>query len=104
METEMKTLILSFLLACAALPAAAQQYNTVPSDDAQYRQCLSFAARRYDGGTERSPIRGQNKIQAWCTCLWNETPDNFRGNLVNFSESTRGERVNKICEKYADWG
>lgn len=87
-----------------ALAAHAQtEYNKVPSDDAQYRQCLRYASNRYSGGDDPSPIRGQSKVQAWCTCLWNETPDNFRGNLVNFSESTSGARVNKICEAYADW-
>lgn len=93
--------IVGFALAGAA--HAQSEYNKVPSDDAQYRQCLRYAANRYTGGDEPSPIRGQTKVQAWCTCLWNETPDDFRGNLVNFSESSRGARTNKICEAYADW-
>lgn len=83
---------------------AADEYNTVPAGDAQYRQCLSYASKLYEGGKEKSPITGQNKEQAWCTCLWNETPDNFKGNLVAFSESAAGKRINKTCEKYADWG
>ena len=42
-------------------------------------------------------------MQAWCTCLWNETPDDFKGNLVKFSESTAGKKTNRTCEKYANW-
>ena len=83
---------------------AADEYNTVPAGDGQYRQCLSYASKLYEGGKEKSPIKGQTKEQAWCTCLWNETPDNFKGNLVAFSESGAGKRINKTCEKYADWG
>lgn len=91
------------LLVCASATQAQTEYNTVPASDPQYRQCLSYASKLYEGGKERSPIRGQNKEQAWCTCMWNETPDDFRGNLVTFSETTRGKRTNKICEAYADW-
>ena len=83
---------------------AADEYNTVPAGDGQYRQCLTYAAKLYEGGKEKSPIKGQTKEQAWCTCLWNETPDNFRGSLVKFSESAAGKRINATCEKYADWG
>ncbi|MBC5765104.1 hypothetical protein [Ramlibacter albus] len=93
------------LAACAFFGAAHAQseYNRVPSDDPQYRQCLRYASNRYTGGDEPSPVRGQTKVQAWCTCVWNETPDDFRGNLVSFSESSRGARINKMCEAYADW-
>jgi hypothetical protein len=83
---------------------AADEYNAVPAGDAQYKNCVSYANKRYEGGTEKSPIAGQNKAQAWCTCMWNETPDNFSGGLVAFSESSKGARINKVCEKYADWG
>ncbi|MBI2768206.1 MAG: hypothetical protein HYX47_01175 [Burkholderiales bacterium] len=94
---------------CAALlsiggAAIAQDYNKVPAGDAQYRQCLSYAAKLYEGGNEKSPIAGQSKAQAWCTCMWNETPDDFKGNLVTFSETRKGKETNKTCEKYSDWG
>lgn len=94
----------SLLLLCSAAVSLAQdKYNPVPAGDRQYRQCLDWSLKRYDGGNEKSPIPGQTKAQAFCTCMWNETPDNFRGNLVLHAESERGKRVNKICEKYSDW-
>ena len=93
----------AILLTIANMSSAQTQYNPVPAGDAQYRQCLAYAAKLYDGGKEKSPIKGQTKEQAWCTCLWNETPDEFNGNLVKFSESAKGKRVNKICEAYSDW-
>jgi hypothetical protein len=106
-DTNMKKLIATLIaISAAALTATASAqsvYNPVPAGDAQYRQCLAYAAKLYEGGKEPSPIRGQTKEQAWCTCLWNETPDEFNGNLVRFSESTRGQRVNKICEAYSNW-
>ena len=90
-------------LLVASAVTAQTVYNTVPADDVQYRQCLRYAASLYEGGKEASPIKGQTKEQAWCTCLWNETPDEFNGNLVKFSESAKGKRVNKICEAYSNW-
>ncbi len=100
----LSTLAAAMLLAAAGTSAIAQEYNKVPAGDAQYRQCLSYANKLYEGGNEKSPIAGQSKAQAWCTCLWNETPDDFKGNLVTFSESSKGKATNKTCEKYADWG
>jgi hypothetical protein len=97
------TLTASLLLAASGASLAATEYNAVPAGDPQYRQCLTHAARLYEGGKEKSPINGQTKEQAWCTCLWNETPDEFNGNLVKFSESAKGKRINKMCEAYADW-
>lgn len=102
MTLKKKHLVPALLLALAT-SAFAQEYNRVPAGDQQYQQCISHANRKYQGGTDPSPIRGQNKAQAWCTCLWNETPDDFKGSLVKFSESDRGTRVNKMCEKYSDW-
>lgn len=84
-------------------PALAQQYSAVPAGDAQYAQCLLFANSRYQGGTEASPIPGQTKAQAFCTCMWQETPDDFKGNLVVFSETEKGKSTNRICEKYSNW-
>jgi len=96
------SIALMMLLGTSA--ALAQEYNRVPaSDQAQYRQCLSYAAKLYEGGNEASPIKGQTKAQAWCTCMWNETDEDFKGNLATFAESAKGKRVNKICEKYSNW-
>ncbi|MBR9971064.1 hypothetical protein KEC16_04985 [Magnetospirillum sp. J10] len=104
----MKTLMVAAVSAIALLSAnmafAGTEYNTVPAGDAQYKSCVSYALKKYEGGEEASPIRGQTKAQAWCTCLWNETPDNFTGGLAKFSESDKGQKVNKVCEKYSDWG
>ncbi|MDB5943669.1 MAG: hypothetical protein JWQ13_3235, partial [Ramlibacter sp.] len=91
-------------LAASGTVLAADEYNKVPAGDAQYRQCLSYAAKLYEGGGEKSPIKGQSKAQAWCTCMWNETPDDFKGNLALFSESRKGKATNATCEKYSDWG
>jgi hypothetical protein len=83
--------------------AYATEYND-PGNDPQYKQCIDWASKRYDGGNEKSPVSGQTKVQAFCTCMWNETPDDFKGNLIKFSESEKGAGVNKMCEKHADWG
>jgi hypothetical protein len=96
MKRTFSALLAALLLATTGLSFAATEYNTVPAGDPQYRQCLAYAAKLYEGGKEKSPIKGQTKEQAWCTCLWNETPDEFNGNLVKFSESAKGKRVSKM--------
>lgn len=95
----------SLLLACACSAAfAADEYNEVPAGDPQYKQCKAFAAKLgWEGGGAKSPIQGQTKLEAFCTCMWNETPDDFKGNLATFSESPKGKSTNKICEKYSNW-
>ena len=98
------TLATSFLLSTAVTAFAADEYNAVPAGDKQYAACLTYANKNYEGGNEKSPIAGQNKAQAFCSCMWNETPDDFKGSLAKFSESTKGKAVNKTCEKYSDWG
>ena len=87
----------------AALPASGQTYSAVPGGDAQYAQCLMYSVTRYKGGENPSPVSGQTKAEAFCTCMWQETPDDFRGNLAKFSETTKGAATNAICEKYANW-
>lgn len=93
---------IGFGVATAAM--AADEYNTVPAGDAQYAACLKYSAKVYEGGDAASPIKGQSKAQAWCTCMWNETPDDFKGSLAKFSETAKGKSTNQTCEKYADWG
>ncbi|MBF0271912.1 MAG: hypothetical protein HQL98_07610 [Magnetococcales bacterium] len=83
---------------------AADEYNTVPGDDPQFRQCKEYSMTRWEGGGELSPIAGQSKAEAFCTCMWNETPDNFKGHLAKFSETDAGKRLDKICSKYSNWG
>jgi hypothetical protein len=90
-------------LCIATATLADDTYNTVPAGDKQYSDCLKYSAKQYEGGDEKSPIKGQTKAQAWCTCMWNETPDDFKGSLAKFSETSKGKSTNKICEKYADW-
>jgi len=82
---------------------AAGAYNDVSKTDPQYLQCLVFSVVRYDGGTDMSPVPGQTKAQAFCECLWNETPENFKGNLALFSEGPQGASVNRTCEKHSNW-
>lgn len=91
------------LLTLGSAAMAQGGYNKVPLGDAQYAQCLRFALKLYEGGNEASPVKGQTKVEAWCTCLWNETPDDFKGNLVKFAESSKGKVVDKVCAKHADW-
>jgi hypothetical protein len=84
---------------------AADEYNDVPAGDPQYKQCIVYAGKLgWEGGNEKSPIKGQTKVQAFCTCMWNETPDDFKGNLAKLADSPKGKKINKTCEKYADWG
>lgn len=104
MRKYLRSAILAALSMASVGAALAVEYNRVPAGDGQYRECLVYANRMYEGGSAASPVPGQTKAQAWCTCMWNETPDDFKGNLVTFSESAKGKRVNKLCETYADWG
>ena len=83
---------------------AAGDYNDVPFSDPQFRQCVSYGNKNYEGGNAKSPISGQSKVEAFCECMWNETPDDFRGNLAKFSESSAGKKINRTCEKYSNWG
>jgi hypothetical protein len=82
---------------------AADAYDPVPAGDVQYGQCLAYSATVYQGGNDASPIAGQNKAQAWCTCMWQETPEDFKGSLAKFSETPKGAATNKTCERYANW-
>jgi hypothetical protein len=91
------------LLLGAPRARAAEEYNTVPAGDSQYAECLKYSKTQYEGGESASPIKGQSKAEAWCTCMWNETPDDFKGNLAKFSETGKGKSTNKTCEKYANW-
>lgn len=95
----------SLLLLCSAGAVAAGEAYELPKEDAQYKQCLGFAKKLgWEGGGEKSPNKGQTKLQAFCACMWHETPDDFKGNLATFAESKKGKELNKMCEKYADWG
>ena len=96
-------LVSAAFFAAAGSAMAQEEYNTVPAGDAQYRQCLTRVNDLYTGGSEKSPIRGQNKAQAYCTCLWNETPEDFKGNLSKFADSERGKKLDKVCTKYSAW-
>jgi hypothetical protein len=93
-----------FLAFSAASAFAADEYNDVPAGDAQYKQCKTYASKLgWEGGNAKSPIAGQTKLEAFCTCMWNETPDDFKGNLATFAESAKGKKINNICEKYSNW-
>jgi len=97
------TVAASLYLFAVAGAVHAQEYNKVPSDDPQYKQCLVRVNKLYEGGDEKSPIAGQNKAQAYCSCLWNETPDDFKGNLSKFADSEKGKKLDKVCTKYSNW-
>ena len=103
MKRLLNSLVLGALFATGGAAMAQEEYNTVPAGDAQYKQCLVRVNDLYTGGTEKSPIRGQNKAQAYCTCLWNETPEDFKGNLSKFADSERGKKLDKVCTKYSAW-
>lgn len=38
-----------------------------------------------------------------CTCLWNGTPDDFKGNLSKFADSDKGKKLDRVCTKYSNW-
>jgi hypothetical protein len=97
-------LIAAASLALSSSAMAADEYNKVPAGDAQYAACLKYSNDKYEGGGAASPIAGQTKAQAWCTCMWNETSDDFKGSLAKFAETARGAKVNDMCEKYSNWG
>jgi opacity protein-like surface antigen len=98
------TLIAAALALCASAAFAQDTYNPVPSSDrAMYNECISTSNKNYTGGADASPIKGQNRAQAFCTCLWNETPDDFKGSLAKFADTAKGKNVNKTCEKYSGW-
>lgn len=103
MKRLLQTLAFSLCSIAFAGAALAQEYNRVPPNDPQYKQCLVRVNAIYDGGDERSPIAGQNKAQAYCSCLWNETPDDFRGNLSKFADSDRGKKLDRVCTRYSNW-
>ncbi len=83
----------------------AQQYPPIPAgvDQKQYEQCLVYGNNTYSGGEEPSPFSGVTKSQAWCQCMWHETPEDFFGNLVGYAETPKGKKTNRICEKYSNW-
>jgi hypothetical protein len=96
-------LALLVLLTFAWPEVAAYVYNSPPQGDKQVASCVRFFNKYYEGGTAASPVKGQSKAQAFCTCIWNETPENFKGSLATFAESAKGKTANTICEKHADW-
>ena len=76
----------------SSLKVSAQEYNRVPSsDNSQYSQCIAY-------------INGNYHAAAWCTCAWNETPEDFRGNLGQYAESNKGRALMKTCDQYSNWG
>ena len=92
----------AFSIIAASSAFAAMDYNS-PGGDPQYAQCLATSLNRYAGGGEPSRVSGQTKVEAFCTCMWNETPDNFKGNLALFSETPKGASTNKMCEVHSGW-
>jgi hypothetical protein len=103
MKFSPKMLIAALLLSVTGAVLAADEYNTVPAGDVQYKQCVARVKKIYEGGDEKSPFAGQNKAEAYCTCLWNETPENFTGGLSKFAESEKGKELDKVCTKYSKW-
>jgi hypothetical protein len=100
----MKNLLAALLISSATTGAmAVEDYNTPPAGDAQYATCVQLSNAWYTGGHHKSPVRGQTKAQAYCICLWNETPEDFTGDLARFAETTKGKRAKAMCETYADW-
>jgi hypothetical protein len=89
----------------SSLKVSAQEYNRVPaSDNSQYSQCITYINGNYQGGSLMSPYKGQTKAAAWCTCAWNETPEDFKGNLGQYAETNRGKALMKTCDEYSNWG
>ena len=103
MKLLLSVAISTCLIAVTGSALANNDYNPVPADDVQYKQCLVRVNKLYEGGSEKSPVAGQNKAQAYCTCLWNETPDDFRGGLSKFADSPQGQKLDKVCTKHSNW-
>lgn len=103
MKNLVSTLLPVVLWAGAATAMAATDYNDPPAGDKQYAMCVKTSNKDYTGGNAQSPVRGQTKAEAYCTCLWNETAEDFQGSLSKYAESLQGRRIKKICEKHADW-
>lgn len=97
-------LLPAFVVLAATSVKAADDYNAPPAGDKQYAACITYSNKNYEGGTDASPVKGQNKAQAFCTCMWNETPEDFKGGLAKFAETAKGKSINKTCEKHSDWG
>ena len=102
MNKILATLVSAFLLSSASSVIAADEYNKVPAGDKQYAACLVYSNKNYEGGNERSPVRGQPKAEAFCSCMWNETPEDFKGSLAKFAETAKGKSTNRICEKHSN--
>ena len=103
MKKPFASLLLTILLAATGSAGAATDYNNPPAGDKLYSACIKSSNDSYEGGNSSSPVRGQTKAQAYCTCLWNETPDDFKGSLAKFAETAKGKSMKKMCEKHADW-
>lgn len=104
MKYFLKLMIPALSLLCVSnFVLAAGDYNDVPTGDAQFLACKEYAMSKWEGGGEKSPIAGQSKAEAFCECMWNETPDDFKGSLAKFSETEKGKKTNKTCEKYSNW-
>lgn len=103
MKTIVMAAVAAFALTVAAGAHAAGGYND-PQGDPQYAACVAKALKDYEGGGQQSKVAGQSNAEAWCTCMWNETPDDFSGDLVSFAESAQGKATNKLCEKHSGWG
>ena len=98
---DLKAILAAAVISVCASGAAFAQYNPAPARDVA--QCKAYANSKYSGGDAASPVAGQTKADAFCTCVWNESPDNFKGNLAAFADTAAGASVNKTCEKYSNW-
>lgn len=104
MKNFSKILFLALSFGAATAAFAVEDYNAPPAGDKQYASCIAYSNNTYEGGTQKSPVKGQSKAAAFCTCMWNETPEDFKGGLAKFAETRKGKEINQICEKHSDWG
>ncbi len=96
---------LFFICSAPTAAVAADVYDPVPAHGAvQYFGCVHNANETFTGGKAKSPIAGQSKAEAYCTCMWSESPQDFDGDLVKWGEKTKeGSKYKSICEKYSNW-
>lgn len=103
----MKKLFFAFVsaavLASTGAALAATDYNKPPAGDSQYAACIKASNENYTGGNDKSLIKGQTMAQAYCTCVWNETPEDFKGSLARFAETAKGKSTKALCEKHSGW-
>jgi len=87
----------------ATAPSGGEGGGAAPANAANLLACVKYVSKTYEGGEAPSPVAGQSKTQAWCSCFQREKPD-FAGDLGAYLETGPGKKTDTLCNRYADWG